>query len=296
MSNQNYFDVLIEIDGPASSLDSFALQHLAGGVFSFNSIAPMPVKLDFDMNNFVEDGYNALYGDWQTLTGRWMFKEAAAQHGYPFPLESREQIIECVKALGEHGEKRLALGHLFKSNLDHFGHGHRAQWRKANWGIEGDAGEVVMEVSSSAIRIAFSICGTPPKKALSLFSKPYPDLNFEISCVSESGKRGKKILMKKGKEVGKPVASDEELGNAIWSFRRRAGLQCFARQLGNDVYLQYVEMNERGRLMFKGLGIALEFVLRRLSSGETIDALALKMPELTANHIQVLKAISLTPK
>jgi uncharacterized protein (DUF433 family) len=51
-------------------------------------------------------------------------------------------------------------------------------------------------------------------------------------------------------------------------------------------------MNERGRLVFKGTGIAIDFALSRLAAGETPAQLQQRFQALTAAHIQALAVLA----
>ena len=288
MRGLNSYDVLIETSGPASALDTFFREQLGSGRFSLNSVVEMPAALDLPMNNFVEDGYDALYGDWSKLAGRWMFKEAAAQRGYPFPLASREQVLVCIKALGEDGEMRLQLGRRFHLNRECHGHGHAAPWRKQHWGVELDVDEVVAEAVPDAVRLAFRSGSAVPGKALVQLSKRYADLDIVVAYVNEAGKRGRKFTLKKGRETEKYACSDEVIHDAIIQFRRVAGLQWLAQGDRHPIWAAQVEMNARGRPVFKGTGIAIDFALARLAAGETGEQLRQRFGALTADHIQAL--------
>ncbi|MFZ6778505.1 hypothetical protein ACO0LD_16910 [Undibacterium sp. Ji83W] len=291
MGNGNFFDVLIEIKGEQADLNTFAQQHFVHRIFSLNSIIKMPESLDFEMNNFVEDGYDALFGNWRKLTGRWMFKEAAKELGYPFPLVSQEQVIKCIKTLGDEGDKRIFYGELFKSNIDQFGYGHAFEWRKKNWGIECDASDVVIDSSSSIINLIFSLCGPPPKKILTLISKSHSSLNFTISYVDETGRRCKKMFIKNGKNTEDEVSSVDELKHLIWNTRKVLVLNWLNKVLGKKTTEENIELSESGRVFINGTKISVDFLIRRVALGDSIESLLLRFSELTPLHMSVLNTL-----
>lgn len=289
MANSNFYYILLALTGPQQSLEAFARQHLAGRTFSLQSVFPMPVELDFEFNSLGEEGYDALYGDWTKLTKRWKFKEAAAQRGYPFPLESREQVIDCIKALGTHADSCLIPGQRYKSNLDQFGFGHASGWRRDNWGIDADVDEVIVEVTPDVIRISFSLFGVPPKKMLALITKPYPDISCQVSYTTDAGHRGRSFLLRKGKEVEKYEASDIDIASSVFGFRQTAGNQWLGEQIPD--WCKAVEMAPGGYPTFKGTEIGVNFAVQCVARGEPINKLALRLDSFTAEHGAMLQAL-----
>ena len=285
-------DILVEVSGAAHALELLRREQFGAGRFSFNTIVPMPAELDLPLNNFVEDGFDALFGDWSRLSARWMLKEAAELRGYPFPLTSRDQVLDCLNALGEDGERRLALGRRFQSNLERHGHGHAAAWRKEYWGVAADVDEVVAEISLDAVSVAFR-CDTPfPRKALIQLSKRYPELRMAVSCASETGKRGRKLVLHKGREIEKADTDGGAGWAAIVQFRCGAGLRWLARGEPEHEWISQIEMNGRGRPVFKGASVAVDFALSRLTAGETPEQLRQRFSALTELHLQALKALA----
>lgn len=291
MSERDFYDSLLEIGGSQPALTRFTETHLARATFSFNSVVPMPLELDFDLNNFVEDGYDALFGNWRNLVERWMFKPAAAERGYPFPLETRDQVLECIAALGEYGDERFRLGRQFKSNLDRHGHGHCSSWRLEKWGIDNDVAEVVVEQTGDCTRIAFETYGAPPKKLFLVVSAANPDLTFELTYLSEWGKRPKRCAFIGGEQRTRPPLTTEACKAVVWGFRRRAGLTWLRRTLVHPELIDLLEMNERGRAMLKGADMALNFALHRAAQGESPEELARRFPKLEARHVEALREL-----
>lgn len=216
-----FYQVTLCIEGSAVALRAFQGQHLPGGTFSYNSAAQMPAELEFEMNNFVEDGYNALFGDWATLSRYWMLKEAAASKGFCFPLEHRAHVVSCIEALGEPGEERLRLGRVYKANLERFGYGHAHEWRKAHWGTEFDIFDVVVE-SGMDLTIRFVSQGPPARKVLELYSAMHPELSFAVSYHEQGRIEPVRVLSFKG---GRAVRGKEARPSVPADFPTSAALR-----------------------------------------------------------------------
>ncbi len=185
--SQRFYRAELRVSGDDAALDQFQAHHLAGGSFSFDTVLPTPPELLYDLNNFVEDGYQAQFGDWTQLASRWMFKPHATEAGYPFPLQSREQVLDCLLALGDDGLVRLQLGKLYQSNLERHGFGHAADWRKQHWGGWSDADGVSIECAAEGLTIYFMTAGPPPKKALAAMAKQHPALGFGLEYQDDCG-------------------------------------------------------------------------------------------------------------
>lgn len=288
MANVDTYDTLLEITGPADALQRFRARHLAGNRFTFDSIEPMPRELDFEFNNFVEDGHDALYGDWRKLAERWMFKQDAAQRGHPFPLESRAQVLDCIAALGAPGEARLALGQRFQSNLERFGHGHKGAWRREHWGTGDDADETVADMEADRTRVAFSTSGAPPRQLLRRLGESDPALEMRVEFLDERGRRTGAMHLRSGRVIKCPAPVADQCKATVWGFRRGAGLRWLEATLPCPDVVAMLEMNERGRAVLKGTNVALDFALRRLAAGEPVQELAARFPALRPAHLDVL--------
>jgi Protein of unknown function (DUF433) len=279
------YDTLLQIGGPHAALKAFSRRHLANSGFSLNSLEPVPEALKYEMSNLVEDAYDAMYGDWTKLAGRRMFKDVADERGFPFPLESREHMLECFHAFGEVGEQYFPLGKRFHSNLERYGHGHERTWCKEHWGMESDVEESLAEIFPDAIRIVFSWDGPIPPKTLKLLSQAHPDLTFSISSIAETGRRGKKLDMRNGKQVKKYSVSDEEVRDEIWAFRRDIDRRLLATISDSAEWIDEIEMSEKARPMLKGSRFSLRFLMDRLEQGDTVEHLADRFPQLAERHI-----------
>lgn len=284
--------VLLKINGPTSDLENFKHSCLSEYRFSFNTLIPTPPSLEFDLNNFVEDGYCALYGEWTKLAGRWMFKEAAAEKGFEFPLSTREQVIECTKALGEMGEKRFELGKLFHANIDRYGHGHVDAWRKEHWGVIDDASSVVIRFSDESIDIAFNLADAPPKKLLALFSKPYPTLTFTITYVKENGKGGKSYRLRQGKLAESISLENTDFLVDVKKFRISQTLPWLCLISGNDLLVEQIAVDDGGHPILRGTAISVRFALQRLKSGVSAETLRVRCPEISDEHLKALVILS----
>lgn len=291
MSERDFHDFLLEAEGAADDVQAFAQRHLQRGVFSFDSIRPMPPSLDYEYNNFVSDGYDALFGDWTTLTERWMFKEAAAERGFPFPLQSRHQVLACIQALGEFGEQRLELGQRFKANLDQYGFGHADEWMKAHWGCAGDAGETLAQISDTRVRISCTCYGAPPRKLFAALSALHPALDIAVVSINEWGKRGAQFALYRGKVKTLPKISDEEASQRIRPFRREHGMAWYQHIGYPAALLAQIELNEIGRPVFTGAKVSLRLAQDCLDRGESIDGFAARFPGLSAAQVQSLALV-----
>ena len=124
---------LIELSGPTRALMAFRAKHLAAGTFDFNTVDPMAPELEIESSSAVDTGYAALYGDWTSEAGRWMFKEPAQEFGFPFPLESREQVIKCLQSF-DSADMYLLPARTFHENITKYGHGDWYSWCSEHWG------------------------------------------------------------------------------------------------------------------------------------------------------------------
>lgn len=290
-SSINY-DTLIELNGSPEALGEFSQRHLSGQRFSFNSLKPVPEELKMTMNNFVEDGYDALYGDWTKLTGRRMFKEIADERGYPFPLETHEQVLECINCLGEFGEQRLALGRQLKSNLDRYGYGIELDWCKAHWGMKYDVDFPLAEVLPDRTRLTFMSLGPIPKKALALLSSAHPELTFTVSSINESGLRAKKFDLKNGRQAATYTVTDGDVSNAIWQYQGDLGLRLLASVSDSAEWLDQIESSKRGHSMLKGTRFSVDVLMHYVSEGEAVESLAERFSALNERHILVLRSLA----
>lgn len=284
------YDSLLTLEGAEAEIAAFAARHLAARMFSFASIAPLPGELVYALDMFVEDGYAALYGDWRDLAGRWMFKEHAAACGYGFPLEAREQVLDCLRALGEHGETRLRLGERFKANLDRHGHGHATTWCKAHWGHDTDMFDAMFEAGPTSIRIAFATFGRPNSRAITRYSTLHPTLRMSLVSLHEAGKLPKLEKIRAGKlSKGEPVDIETAI-ERVWGFRRAIGPAWLAGEFGRPVD-EVVEFDASGRAFFSGTRIALAFARGRIDAGDTPEELA-QRNALTPAHAELLRLLA----
>ncbi|MFZ6643164.1 hypothetical protein ACO0LL_25820 [Undibacterium sp. TC4M20W] len=251
----------------------------------------MPAELNFELNNFVDDGYAALYGDWHTLTGRWMFKDAAASYGYPFPLATQEQVLNCIKSLGEFGETRLSLGELFKSNLDHYGHGHASTWCKQYWGISEDVCDAVIAVADEHTDIIFELSLAMPKKLLSLLSKRYADLQLTASSARQNGKGAKRIVMLNGKELPSQVQTTAAIQASVLQVKSEVQRKYYQYMLGPHQLGDAIEINQYGNPMFSGSEVSVHFIKSRLADGDETEGITSRYTGLTDRHLAAIRLL-----
>jgi hypothetical protein len=219
MSN-NFYYMKIVISGARDEVDEFRATYLMGNAFDFGAIIPMPSNLDMDFNNLVETGYEALYGDWAKVAKFWMFKEPAQQKGYLFPLESREEVIDCLKSFAC-ADSYLVSGRRFQENLDNFGHGSRVTWREESWGARGNA-EGTKVATFEGMLVFWFIIDKYPAKVLRKLSCLHPALNFRISMVDENKRIGRKFRLANGREIEKQKIPILEFSDFIHEYEAMA--------------------------------------------------------------------------
>jgi hypothetical protein len=193
----------LTLTGDSDSLAALARQHLPNGNFDFNTVQPMPPELEIESSSMVETGYAALYGDWQTETGRWMFKEPAQAFGFPFPLASRRpRPITTTMQLQRHG------------------HGDWYGWCNEHWGTKWNAEEVRVRIEPDCLHLSFLTANTFPKPIAKALSLAFPSISFHIRCVDEHGRWAKDHRLLKGKESQKLKRSLKEVADEIAAFRK----------------------------------------------------------------------------
>lgn len=288
LSQGTFYRCLLWITGPESALAVFADKHLAAGVLTFNSMTPMPPELFFPMNNWAEDGYNALFGDWTKIKGYQFLKEAALSFSFPFPLASREQVIRCLTAIGEFGEERLRLGRLQQRNLERFGHGHYVAWREAHWGTSADAQDVIAEITSGHVAVSLLTLGVPTKKWLVGYSRMHPELVFRATYISENGKMPGQATYASGKLKDRLKMDPLEAQAVITSFRRSAGPHWLNACGVPKGALDLFEVSNAGTIFLRSGG-SLGFYLNRIAAGESFESLQARFPYLTSEEVEAIR-------
>jgi hypothetical protein len=173
----------------------------------------MPAELDIEDNNLLQTGYDALYGDWRNVARQWMLKEPAEKFGYLFPLESRQEVLRCLRSL-ESAESYLGPAERYKANIDRFGHGTATTWREANWGTRGKLDGVKIRETDEAVVIRF-VCDTYPGKAILELSRRYPALDFKVIHVDEYKRHARSLVVKNGREGRKIKETPLEILRSI---------------------------------------------------------------------------------
>lgn len=191
-----YFKLIIK--GLPDELDRLWSEFADEG-FSLQKICPVPAELDFENTNLVQTGFAALFGDWESVSRQWMLKEAATKNGYPFPLETREQVVKCLSEVDK-DNLYLKPALTFKDNLESHGFGSREEWRKKYWGIPDEVSVSLFERRSDCIELRFAASALP-RAALKSLSKKFPGVTFGIDFQSESGKRSGRLTLTAGKET-----------------------------------------------------------------------------------------------
>lgn len=214
----DYIVSLIVPSGPPDALAGLARRHLQGNAFDFNSVCPMPPELNVESDSAVETGYAALYGDWRTEAGRWMFKEPAETFGFPFPLESREQVIRCLESF-DCADLYLARAKIFRDNVDRYGHGDWYGWRIERWGTKWNADEIRVRIDAGTVAFSFVTPNAYPKPILRDLSIAYPDLSFHVRYCDESCRRARDFILSKGRETRKLKRPPRDIAAEIEDFR-----------------------------------------------------------------------------
>jgi len=176
--------------------------HFAAGSFDFNSVVPMPPELDIEESSAVTTGYDALYGNWAEPARYWTWKEAAAKLGLPFPLESREALLACIRSL-DCADMYLVPARQYKENVEKHGHGTWSGWCKEHWGTRSNAEDSGVAMESGALIINFTAASSFPKPVIVALSKRWPDLDFHVRYVDEHLRWGRDYRLRKGREVQK---------------------------------------------------------------------------------------------
>lgn len=215
--SSNFYYVKVQVQGESELLALFQRECLRTGGLDFDSIEPMPLELDFEKTNLLETGYNALYGEWREVARQWMLKEDAGKKGYPFPLESREQVLACLSAL-DRSESYLGPGKRFQDNLAKFGHGSRETWREQHWGSQHSPDGVKVSTEIGAVCIWFVI-DKFPIKVMKAMSKKYPQLRFDVSYADDAMRNGRRLNLTNGREGSKEKISKEKLRGFIEEYR-----------------------------------------------------------------------------
>jgi len=216
----DFVTTLATLTGDAGALADFAAKHLAKNSFDFNTIDPMPPELDIESNSMVETGHAALYGDWRLETGRFMFKEPADAFGFPFPLESREQVIRCLQSF-DCADLYLVPAKTWHENVQKHGHGDWYGWCLEHWGSKWNADEVRFRIAADRIDLSFVTAGAYPKPIMRALSQAYPQIAFHVRSHDEQCRRARDFVLTKGRETKKLKRPPKEVADEIVAFRRR---------------------------------------------------------------------------
>lgn len=192
--------VLLELSGDPDSLASCREVHFAGGAFDFNSVTPMPPELEIEEGSAVTTGYDALYGDWTEPAKYWTWKESAAKLGHPFPLESREQLLECIRSL-DCAEMYLAPAKQYRDNVENHGFGSWHGWCRKHWGSHWNAEDSSIDARPALIKVRFTAASAFPKPIVTALSKKWPAIEIRVRYAHEHGRSGGDYVLKAGREL-----------------------------------------------------------------------------------------------
>jgi len=194
--------ILLRITGDPASLASCREAHFSAASFDFNSVTPMPPELEIEESSAVTTGYDALYGDWTEPAKYWTWKEAAAKLGYPFPLESREQLLACIRSL-DCAEMYLGAARQYQENIEKHGFGSWYGWCKKHWGSKWNAEDSKVEAGPDAITVRFTTASSFPKPLVKALSKKWPVLEIRVQYADEHLRWGGDYVLKGGREIQK---------------------------------------------------------------------------------------------
>jgi hypothetical protein len=285
------YQVIIEVVGSESELLSFAKKVSKEG-FAFERFEPTPVDLCIEEGSFADDGFAAMHGDWKGVAARDMLREPAKALGYPFPLQSREQVRECFHALGEVGRRQLLLGDRLQKNIDSHGAPNSRLWRKRAWGTEHETECVVVSCSPDAVSIAFALDAAVPSKILVAISKQYPALTFNVGVAADSAKRASSAVWIGGTRTAERSEDPSALLRKVREFRQASSLPWLSSISGGLDAASLLEVAGDGRVVVRGTDTALVFLMSRLRQGLTGGQLAAKYSEVSSAHSKLLEALS----
>lgn len=193
---------LLRLSGDPDSLASCRDAHFSAEAFDFNSVIPMPPELEIEESSAVTTGYDALYGDWTEPAKYWTWKESAAKLGHPFPLESREQLLACIRSL-DCAEMYLAPARQYKENIEKHGFGSWYDWCKKHWGSKWNAEDSKIEAGPDQITVRFTTASAFPKPLVKALSKKWPALEVRVLYADEHLRWGGGYVLKGGREIEK---------------------------------------------------------------------------------------------
>ena len=201
--------VRLSLTGDPDDLAACHLAHFTGE-FDFNSVIPMPPELAIEESSAVTTGYDALYGDWTEPAKYWTWKDAAASLGLPFPLQSREQLLACIRSL-DCADMYLSPATQYKENVEKYGHGNWYGWCKEHWGTKWNAEESLTRADPSKVEVRFTAANAFPKKVIVGLSKKWPSLALHVQYADEHGRWGKDYVLKKGRVVNQAERTPRQI-------------------------------------------------------------------------------------
>jgi hypothetical protein len=202
--------VVLQLTGDPDSLDSCRRAHFSSESFDFNSVIPMPAELNIEEGSSVTTGYEALFGDWTVPAKFWTWKESAAKLRYPFPLESREQLLACIRSL-DCAEMYLAPARQYHENIEKYGFGSWYGWCKKNWGSKWNAEDSRVHTETGRITVRFTAASAFPKPLVKALSKEWPALEVRVQYVDEHLRWGGDYVLKAGREHQKLKRSPADI-------------------------------------------------------------------------------------
>lgn len=211
----DFIKLRVNILGPEAVLDAVWERHFAAGSFDYNSVCRMPAELNVETGSCFETGYAALFGDWLEVVRYWMFKEPAQALGVPWPLESRQDVIDCIRTF-DCADMYFGPARQYQQNMERYGHGNACSWMKEFWGADcnGNHGPLESARQPEVLHLRSNV-GTYPKLVYRKMSQSSPELTFVIAYLTEYERTGRAFSIRAGKEVEKLKLPIEELRSRV---------------------------------------------------------------------------------
>jgi len=210
----DYVMAKIAVSGDPTSLASFRDQHLSHGAFDFNSIIPTPPELMIEESSAPETGYHALYGDWKIPAKAWTWKAAAGKLGFPFPLESRDQVIACINSYENPGFY-FDGAEQYKMNMEKHGCFTWYGWCEKHWGTKSNAEDAAVNDNGQLIEIRFASAYAFPAPVFKALSEAFPSLEFDILTLDEVDEKPEGYVLQNGRRVRESKVSKRQAKKAL---------------------------------------------------------------------------------
>lgn len=184
----NWCENNLEIEGAAEDIAAIAtLCRCSERRFDFNGVVPMPIALAITCGSTTDNGFDALYGDWQRVAD-WLQRGGDLEAvGAEVPA-SREELIALLEAHPDaFSGVSLAEGRQAQANLETFGHKTWYEWCLDKWGTKWNSGEdLEVDVSETSISVSFDTAWSPPLPVMAALCARFPRIRLTLTY-SEPG-------------------------------------------------------------------------------------------------------------